>query len=137
MERRRFLRATALGAASTILGIAPSLAATAQPQLSQEDAMTDQAVLTSPSRQRMLHTHLLCAVPSGRCHGVPRTNLRGPCRALPEVLSRRSPRKTLLRHFYQFRDDPELAGLMAEFHDDPSSTAREGEAYAKRLMAEW
>src|SRR4051794_26217792 len=43
MERRRFLQATALGAAATILGVAPSLAATAQPQLSQEDAMTNQA----------------------------------------------------------------------------------------------
>jgi nicotinamidase-related amidase len=42
MERRQFLQAAAIGAATTIIGIAPSLAAAFHPRRSQENAMTDQ-----------------------------------------------------------------------------------------------
>jgi nicotinamidase-related amidase len=42
MERRQFLQATVPGAAATLIGVAPSLAATDQPQSSKEDLMTSQ-----------------------------------------------------------------------------------------------
>src|SRR2546426_9264090 len=42
MERRQFLQATVPVAAASLIGAAPTLAATAQPQLSRENAMTNQ-----------------------------------------------------------------------------------------------
>ena len=42
MERRQFLQATVPGAAATLIGVTPSLAATDQPQSSKEDLMTSQ-----------------------------------------------------------------------------------------------
>jgi hypothetical protein len=42
MERRQFLQTTVLGASATILGIASSLPAVSQTQLSSEDTMTSQ-----------------------------------------------------------------------------------------------
>ena len=42
MERRQFLQATVPGADATLIGVAPSLAATDQPQSSKEDLMTSQ-----------------------------------------------------------------------------------------------
>jgi len=42
MKRRQFLQTTVLGAAATAFGIAPSLPAPSQTQLSQEHTMTTQ-----------------------------------------------------------------------------------------------
>jgi nicotinamidase-related amidase len=42
MERRQFLQATVPGAAATLIGVTPSLAATDQPKSSKEDLMTNQ-----------------------------------------------------------------------------------------------
>jgi nicotinamidase-related amidase len=61
MERREFLRSTGLGAAVTLAGMAPPIAAAAQPNPSHENAMSEQArryePLTSENAALILVDH--------------------------------------------------------------------------------
>ena len=56
MERRQFLQSTGLGAAATMLGVAPLTAATTHLSFLKENVMSEQPRPTSRSRLKTPHS---------------------------------------------------------------------------------
>jgi hypothetical protein len=73
--------------------------------------------------------------PLVEAHGIDPMNTAAMARRFPKFFRGGRVRITVLRHFYQFADDPTLPEALLKFHDRPDwQTAREGEALAKAIV---